>query len=379
MSQIYKERRRADTAPPAQTYETNVPGPSMQELAAGARPSDAQMGHRVDLPEAIREKMESSFGADFSNVKLYESQTVADAGAQAMTQGSSIAFAPGQLDLTSTAGQAVLGHELSHVVSQARGESAGQGFLSDSHLEAQADRQGMMAAQGENVYSGSVSPIGTSSAAGAAGPMQAKKKTSDKELAALGAQVSMRSINDDLDDRKQLLEDEPLMQDHKNTLGFSYAMEKIAQARQAKDKDEEERVLTSLRGGDDAMGDFIRGEMLDLTGKMSASSPDLISENFVTRTNALTDSETINRLRNELYLQWDGKLNVHNFLNDEESAAYHMAEDNFGFDRLAVDESVRSALGECANDSRGARKWRERYLKRRREGMSGPDSLKKRH
>ncbi len=81
-SQIYQERRRADTAPPARTLETNVPGPSIQELAAGARPSDAQMGHRVDLPEAIREKMESSFGADFSNVKLYESQTVADAGAQ---------------------------------------------------------------------------------------------------------------------------------------------------------------------------------------------------------------------------------------------------------------------------------------------------------
>ena len=86
--------------------------------------------------------MESSFGADFSNVKLYESQTVADAGAEAMTQGSNIAFAPGKLDLASTTGQAVLGHELSHFVSQARGESAGQGFLSDSRLEAQADRQG---------------------------------------------------------------------------------------------------------------------------------------------------------------------------------------------------------------------------------------------
>ena len=135
------------------------------------------MGHRVDLPEAIREKMESPFGADFSNVKLYESQTVRDAGAKAMTQGTNIAFAPGQLDLASTAGQALLGHELSHVVSQARGESVGQGFLKDAHLESQADRQGMMAAQGESVYTGSVTPIGTSSAVGASGPMQAEKLT----------------------------------------------------------------------------------------------------------------------------------------------------------------------------------------------------------
>ena len=235
----------------------------------------------------------------------------------------------------------------------------------------------MTAAQGESVYSGPVSPIGASSAAGAAGPMQGKKKTSDKELAALGAQVGMRSINDDLDDHKQILEDDPLLQDHKNTRWFSYAMEKIAQARYAKDKDEEERVLTSLRGGDDAMGDFLRGEMLDLTGKMSASSSDLISENVETRTNALTDSEMLNRLRNELYLQWDGKLNVHNFLNDEESAAYQAAELNFGIDREIAGDSMRSALGECVSDSRRARKWRESYMKRRREGLSVRDSMKR--
>ena len=60
--------------------------------------------------------MESSFGADFSHVRLYESRTVADAGAKAVTRGADIAFAPGRLDLTSTAGQALLGHELSRVV-----------------------------------------------------------------------------------------------------------------------------------------------------------------------------------------------------------------------------------------------------------------------
>ena len=61
-------------------------------------------GRPVDLPAAIQSKMESAFGADLSGVKLYESQAVADAGADALAQGSHIAFAPGQLDLVSMRG-----------------------------------------------------------------------------------------------------------------------------------------------------------------------------------------------------------------------------------------------------------------------------------
>lgn len=75
----------------------------------------------MDLPGAMRAKMEAAFGADLSGVELYESQTVADAGAQAMTMGNKIGFAPGKLDFASSEGQTLLGHELSHVVSQARG------------------------------------------------------------------------------------------------------------------------------------------------------------------------------------------------------------------------------------------------------------------
>ena len=102
----------------------------MSAIASGSvRPTPEQLGRRVDLPGAIRAKMESAFGADFSGVELYESQTVADAGAQAMTMGNKIGFAPGQLDFASGAGQALLGHELSHVVSQARGEARGGGHV----------------------------------------------------------------------------------------------------------------------------------------------------------------------------------------------------------------------------------------------------------
>ena len=181
MSQTYAAKRRAEAPIPAQ--QTAPSGPSLAQLRAGATLTQEQMGHRVDLPEAIRAKMEASFGADLSGVQLYESQTVADAGAQAMTMGNKIGFAPGRLDFVSSAGQALLGHELSHVVSQARGEISGSGFLSDRTLEARADREGALAAAGESVYTGPVSPLSVSAAASAAGPMQAKKPKKEEQQA----------------------------------------------------------------------------------------------------------------------------------------------------------------------------------------------------
>ena len=131
-------------------------------------------GQPVDLPGAIRERFEDAFGADLSAVKIYRSQAVADAGAQAVTMGEKVAFAPGMLDFSSRSGLSLLGHEMSHVVSQQRGEVTGSGFLNDPALEARADREGAMAAAGQSIDAptAALSPV---SAAGASGPMQAKK------------------------------------------------------------------------------------------------------------------------------------------------------------------------------------------------------------
>ena len=148
----------------------------------------AELGHQVDMPVVMREKMEGAFGMDLSSVKLYENWAVGDAGAEAVTQGSRIAFAPGKLDFSSTRGQALLGHEISHVASQARGEVKGSGLVNDSALEARADREGMMAAHGESVsggFGGASAPLSNASAASASGPMQAKsgrKKQQEQEL-----------------------------------------------------------------------------------------------------------------------------------------------------------------------------------------------------
>ncbi|MBR3554889.1 MAG: DUF4157 domain-containing protein, partial [Oscillospiraceae bacterium] len=150
MSYEYSQRKRADRIGAQQ--EASSAQPSLDALRAGTvKPTQEQKGSRVDLPDAMRSRMENAFGADLSAVKLYESQAVANAGADAFSQGAEIAFAPGMLDFTSYSGQALLGHELSHVVSQARGEVTGSGFLNDASLEARADREGAMAAAGQTV------------------------------------------------------------------------------------------------------------------------------------------------------------------------------------------------------------------------------------
>ena len=146
------------------------------------------LGHQVDMPTVMREKMEDSFGMDLTAVKLYENKAVGEAGAEAVAQGSNIAFAPGKLDFSSTHGQELLGHEISHVASQAKGEVKGSGLVNDSALEARADREGFKAARGESVMSGhggASAALSSSSAASAAGPMQAKsgrKKKKDNNI-----------------------------------------------------------------------------------------------------------------------------------------------------------------------------------------------------
>ena len=173
-----------------QTYKKRTAGASAQRNdampenpLAGGMPSLTDGASRKDLPEAMRTKMENAFGADFSNLNIYESEKVAEGGAQAVTQGNTIAFAPGAFNPYSPHSEALLGHELSHVVSQARGESRGNGLVDNAYLEAKADREGVMAAAGQQVYTGPVTPLSGSSPMSVSGPMQCKwgKKKKKKE------------------------------------------------------------------------------------------------------------------------------------------------------------------------------------------------------
>ena len=177
MSFTYKHRAGSkETKPPDSVRET-AQGPSLAALMRGAaRPTAAQKGRPFDLDAAMKAKMENAFG-DLSAVKFYESRAVADAGAEAIAQGNEIAFAPGMADFSTRSGQERLGHELSHVMSQRAGQVRGSGFLADSALEARADREGALAAAGQQVYAGPVTHAVSAASPSpmVAGAMQAKK------------------------------------------------------------------------------------------------------------------------------------------------------------------------------------------------------------
>lgn len=115
--------------------------PGLLRLNGGGRP----------LPDGVRQKMESFFKADFSDVRVHVGSEAPAIGALAFTMGSSLYFAPGQYNPDTPHGQQLLGHELTHVVQQRQGRvrnpfGSGVAVVQDPALEAEADRLGLRAA-----------------------------------------------------------------------------------------------------------------------------------------------------------------------------------------------------------------------------------------
>ena len=121
----------------------------MQVPHGAFTPRPTHLGQR--LPEAVQQKMEATFGTDFSDVRIHTGPEAASIGALAFTMGSTIYFAPGQYNPTTSHGQRLIGHELAHVVQQRAGRvrnpfGHGVAVVQDPGLEAEADRMGMRAA-----------------------------------------------------------------------------------------------------------------------------------------------------------------------------------------------------------------------------------------
>ena len=111
-----------------------------------------QTENRTGIPDAVKQRMENSFGTDFSSVRVHpDSSKAPEVGALAYTQGTDIHFAPGQFKPDTTAGQELLGHELTHVVQQAEGrvqpttEIGGMPVNDNEALEHEADVRGAAA------------------------------------------------------------------------------------------------------------------------------------------------------------------------------------------------------------------------------------------
>src|SRR5690606_24528268 len=139
-------------------HQTPIMRKSMDEIGyAGpgvvSAPSAPASGGTA-MPEAVQAKMEQSFGADFSAVRIHEGPQAPAIGALAYTQGTDIHFAPGQYAPSGQGGQELLGRELAHVVQQAQGrvgatmQTKGVAVNDDSALEREADQMGARAARG---------------------------------------------------------------------------------------------------------------------------------------------------------------------------------------------------------------------------------------
>lgn len=116
--------------------------------------SPVQTKRNNDLPEELQAKMETSFGSDFSNVKIHKnSKQAAKLNALAFTQSEQIHFAPGKFDPQSKSGQELIGHEMAHVTQQRQGRVNSTGTVNgmpmnrDKGLESEADTMGKQAAQ----------------------------------------------------------------------------------------------------------------------------------------------------------------------------------------------------------------------------------------
>ena len=83
---------------------------------------NSQLGRGRSRDEGTRATLEPHFGADFSSVRVHDDAPSQELNrrmsAQAFTIGSDIFFSGSAPDASSSGGQGLLAHELTHVVQQ---------------------------------------------------------------------------------------------------------------------------------------------------------------------------------------------------------------------------------------------------------------------
>lgn len=125
-----------------------------------------QLGKGEALPGDVRSRMESAFGTSFSGVRLHADSTGAslssELNARAFTVGEHVAFGAGEFQPGTIAGDALIAHELAHVVQQggaSHHQAMGKSEDGESALEADADQSAFGAVSSLwSEFQGSVAP-----------------------------------------------------------------------------------------------------------------------------------------------------------------------------------------------------------------------------
>ena len=111
----------------------------------GEQQIQTQLSEGHPLDGSANSRMSAAFGHDFSNVRVHTGAQAAglsdQLNARAFTIGSDIAFGAGEYQPGTMIGDALLAHELAHVVQQQGGEAAisSKGEESSTSLEEEAD------------------------------------------------------------------------------------------------------------------------------------------------------------------------------------------------------------------------------------------------
>lgn len=124
-----------------------------KEREGGAKEADdpqaiqARLGAGQSLDGSVKSRMESAFGESFSGVQVHTDANAAglssNLNSRAFTVGAHVAFGAGEYQPGTLVGDALIAHELAHVMQQRRGEASqspaqkGAGY---SGLEEDADR-----------------------------------------------------------------------------------------------------------------------------------------------------------------------------------------------------------------------------------------------
>jgi hypothetical protein len=136
-----------------------APAIRFKARAGGARPPDSpaavrdELGSGRPLDSGVRGRMESAYGTHFGHVRVHTDATGARLSdrlnARAFAVGEHVAFGAGEYHPNTPLGDALIAHELAHVVQQGGGAGAVApmqvGSTSDVSLEAEADRGAMRA------------------------------------------------------------------------------------------------------------------------------------------------------------------------------------------------------------------------------------------
>lgn len=160
----------------------SVSAPIQRRKEAGAPASPASppraTGGGAPLPEATAQKMERAFQTSFADVRVRVGEAAPAVGARAYAQGNQLTFAPGHYEPGTEHGDALIAHELTHVVQQRAGRvstpqaqpesSDAAPINADPGLEAEADAAGDRVARGEPAGIAA----GGSGAASSDGPIQ---------------------------------------------------------------------------------------------------------------------------------------------------------------------------------------------------------------